>query len=104
MLDAIVVDEAHLDDITPTDRALLHQQAHRRAVRTRDAVEGRRVAGLRRLLEMMRELKPPQLSSPFKRPYSIFGQRFMTTLTPAASARCGSQASKPSPMAMTRSA
>ena len=46
-----------------------------------------RACGRRRLLEMMRELKPPQLSSPLRRPYSIFGQRFMTTVSPAFSAR-----------------
>ena len=34
----------------------------------------------------MRELTPAQPSSPERRPYSIFGQRFITTLSPASSA------------------
>src|SRR5690606_22120925 len=40
----------------------------------------------RRLLVMMRELNPPHESSPWRRPYSILGQRFMITVRPAASA------------------
>src|ERR671922_2550079 len=36
--------------------------------------------------EITRELTPFQPISPDSRPYSIFGQRFMTTLRPAASA------------------
>src|SRR3546814_7582151 len=47
---------------------------------------GHRAPSFWRLLEMMRELKPPQESSPCRRPYSILGQRFMTTVRPAASA------------------
>ena len=35
----------------------------------------------------MRELTPIQEISDDKRPYSIFGQRFITTVTPRASAR-----------------
>src|SRR4029079_4550507 len=46
-----------------------------------------RPASSRRLLEMMRELTPPQLNSRLSRPYSIFGQRFMMTVKPASSAR-----------------
>src|SRR5262245_11971799 len=38
------------------------------------------------LLVMMRALNPPQLSSPCCRPYSTFGQRFMMTVRPAATA------------------
>src|SRR5690606_27444826 len=41
----------------------------------------------RRLEEMMPELKPPQESSAWRRPNSIFGQRSMTTVSPAARAR-----------------
>ena len=36
---------------------------------------------------MTPDQKPPQLNSPNRREYSIFGQRFMTTRRPAASAR-----------------
>ena len=39
------------------------------------------------LAERMRELMPCQPISPESRPYSIFGQRFMMTVTPFASAR-----------------
>ena len=39
-----------------------------------------------RLDEMAPALTPAQPISPDRRPYSIFGQRFMTTLRPAASA------------------
>src|SRR5258708_39224197 len=42
----------------------------------------------RRLAEMIPELMPPHDNSLWSRPYSIFGQRFMTTVSPAASARC----------------
>src|SRR3546814_20633495 len=42
---------------------------------------------LRRLAEMMPELKPPQESSECRRPNSIFGQRSITTVSPAARAR-----------------
>src|SRR3546814_18781542 len=42
---------------------------------------------LRRLAEMMPELKPPQERSECRRPNSIFGQRSITTVSPAARAR-----------------
>src|SRR5690606_39717417 len=38
--------------------------------------------------------KPPQASSAFRRPNSIFGQRFITTLRPAASARSAAASSR----------
>ena len=41
----------------------------------------------RRRDEITPELMPPQDSAPVSRPNSIFGQRFITTRSPAASAR-----------------
>src|SRR5437899_7358482 len=45
-----------------------------------------------RLLEMIPVLTPLQASSPWRREYSILGQRFITTLRPAASARAAASA------------
>ena len=39
-------------------------------------------------------LTPLQPNSPNSRPYSIFGQRFITTVTPAAAARSAAAASQ----------
>jgi hypothetical protein len=50
----------------------------------------------------MRELTPVQPISPDRRPYSIFGQRFITTFTPRASARAAAASSRtPSCIHMT---
>src|SRR5215472_17876201 len=48
-----------------------------------------------RLEEMVRELTPIQEISEDRRPHSIFGQRFITTLIPAASAFSAAASSRP---------
>src|SRR6516164_10509556 len=48
-----------------------------------------------RLALMVRELTPIHEISDDRRPYSIFGQRFITTLTPAASAFSAAASSRP---------
>src|SRR6516162_8926865 len=48
-----------------------------------------------RLALMVRELTPIQEISDDRRPYSIFGQRFMTTFTPEASAIAAAASSRP---------
>src|SRR5262249_60506270 len=48
-----------------------------------------------RLEEMVRELTPIQEISDDSRPYSIFGQRFITTLMPAASPFSAAASSRP---------
>src|SRR5215472_9955799 len=47
-----------------------------------------------RFAEMVRELTPIQEISDDKRPHSIFGQRFITTFTPAASALAAAASSR----------
>src|SRR5215831_10064620 len=48
-----------------------------------------------RLALIVRELTPIQEISEDKRPYSILGQRFITTLIPAASAFAAARSSRP---------